>query len=348
MATDFSLLGGTQLGSIPSSMQAGFTAAGGAPTSGINLSGLLTGLLGTAGNVYNLNQLSSAQQQAGQMAQQQAQFRPVGVTTRFGRSGFQYGPDGRLTGAGYQVAPDVAAMREALLGISGGALQQAQQQQAMQNQVNQAAQGLFGLGQQYVAESPQAAAQRFMAQQQELLAPQDERALAQLQTQQFRRGTGGLAMGATGATPMGAPGLRAANPAMEAFYNAQQQRNAQLAAQAQQEGQRQVTFGQGLLGGALNLQQGGYEAQQRALAPFSSGFGLSTGVEQAGMQPLTTGAQLGAGNAAAAEALLRSYSNAALTDLQRGTAVVGGVQNANIVGALADPVSKLIGKLFGG
>jgi hypothetical protein len=237
-------------------------------------------------------------------------------------------------------------MRESLLGISGGALQQAQQQQAMQQQVNQAAQGLFGLGQQYVAESPQAAAQRFMAQQQELLAPQDERALAQLQTQQFRRGTGGLSMGATGATPMGAPGLRAANPAMEAFYNAQQQRNAQLAAQATQAGQQQVQFGQGLLGGALNLQQGGYGAQQAALAPFSTGFQQATGVEQAGMQPLLTGAQLGAGNVAAAQALLNSQGAAALTDAQRNAAVIGGVQNIGNV--LADPVAKLIGKLFGG
>jgi hypothetical protein len=345
---DFSLLGGTQLGSIPSSMQAGFTAAGGAPTGGLNLPGVLTSLFNTAGNVYGLNQLSSAQQQAGQMAQQQAQFRPVGVTTRFGRSGFQYGPDGRLIGAGYQVAPDVAAMREALLGISGGALQQAQQQQAMQNKVNQAAKGLFGLGQEYIAESPQAAAQRYMTQQQELLAPSDERALAQLQNRLFRTGTTGLAMGATGETPGGAPGLRAANPALEAFYNAQQQRNAQLAAQAQQEGQRQVTFGQGLLGGALNLQQGGYEAQQRALAPFSSGFGLSTGVEQAGMQPLNLGAQLGAGNAAAAEALLRSYSAAAQADAARNAAVVGGFQNLNTGNALSDPIAKLIGKLFGG
>jgi hypothetical protein len=346
MATSFSLLGGNQLGTIPTAMQAGFTAAGGAPAAGIDYNKLLGGLFTTIGNTYGLNQLSSAQQQAGQAAAAQAQFRPVGVTTRFGRSGFQYGPDGRLIGAGFQVAPDVAAMRESLLGISGGALQQAQQQQAMQQQVNQAAQGLFGLGQQYVAESPQAAAQRFMAQQQELLAPLDERALAQLQTQQFRRGTGGLSMGATGATPMGAPGLRAANPAMEAFYNAQQQRNAQLAAQATQAGQQQVQFGQGLLGGALNLQQGGYGAQQAALAPFSTGFQQATGVEQAGMQPLLTGAQLGAGNVAAAQALLNSQGAAALTDAQRNAAVIGGVQNIGNV--LADPVAKLIGKLFGG
>jgi len=323
---------------------AGFNAAGGTPaSSGVDLTGLFRNIIGTAGNVYSSNQAADAAQQAGQLAAQQAQFRPVGVTTRFGRSGFQYGPDGRLIGAGYQVAPDVAAMREALLGISGGALQQAQQQQAMQNQVNQAAQGLFGLGQQYVAESPQAAAQRYMTQQQELLAPSDERALAQLQNRLFRTGTTGLAMGATGETPMGAPGLRAANPALEAFYNAQQQRNAQLAAQAQQAGQQQVTFGQGLLGGALNLQRGGYEAQQGALAPFASGFGQAGAVEQQGLQALNTGAQLGGGNTAAAQATLAGQAGANQAIANRNTSIVGGVTNV-----LADPVAKLIKSLFGG
>ena len=312
----------------------------------IDYTGLLSGLINTAGNVYSSNQAANAAQQAGQLAAQQAQFRPVGVTTRFGRSGFQYGPDGRLIGAGYQVAPDVAAMREALLGISGGALQQAQQQQEMQNKVNQAAQGLFGLGQQYVAESPQAAAQRYMTQQQELLAPSDERALAQLQNRLFRTGTTGLAMGATGETPSGAPGLRAANPALEAFYNAQQQRNAQLAAQAQQAGQQQVTFGQGLLGGALNLQQGGYGAQQAALAPFGTGFTQAGNVEQAGLQPLTLGAQLGAGNTAAAQAMFAGQAGANQAIANRNTSLVGGVNQA--VNILSDPVSQLIGKLFGG
>ena len=340
---DFSLFGNS---TVPSAMQAGFNAAGGTPAAGINYTNLLSGLIGTAGNIYAANQAAGAAQQAGQMAAQQAQFRPVGVTTRFGRSGFQYGPDGRLIGAGYQVAPDVAAMREALLGISGGALQQAQQQQAMQNRVNEAAQGLFGLGQQYVAESPQAAAQRYMTQQQELLAPSDERALAQLQNRLFRTGTTGLAMGATGETPGGAPGLRAANPALEAFYNAQQQRNAQLAAQAQQAGQQQVQFGQGLLGGALNLQQGGYGAQQAALAPFSTGFQQAGAVEQQGMQPLNLGAQLGAGSNAAAQAMFAGQAGANQAIANRNTSLVGGVNQA--VNILSDPVSQLIGKLFGG
>ena len=98
----------------------------------IDFGNLLGGLLGAAGNVYAANRAADSAQQTGQAALAQAQFRPVGVTTRFGRSGFQYSPEGRVIGAGYEVAPDIAAMRESLLGISGGALQQAQRQQGMQ------------------------------------------------------------------------------------------------------------------------------------------------------------------------------------------------------------------------
>lgn len=333
--------------STPNPLVAGFNAAGTPASSDINLTGLLSGLIGTAGNIYSSNQAAAAAQNIANQQAQASQFRPVGVTTRFGRSGFQFSPEGQLIGAGYQVAPDVAAMREALLGISGGALQQAQQQQAMQNQVNQAAQGLFGLGQQYVAESPQAAAQRFMAQQQELLAPSDERALAQLQNRLFRTGTTGLSMGATGETPGGAPGLRAANPALEAFYNAQQQRNAQLAAQAQQAGQQQVTFGQGLLGGALNLQQGGYGAQQAALAPFSTGFQQAGRVEAIGQEPFTLGVGLGSPITAASQAAAKAQASGQLAAQQeaenRNSMVIGAATNV-----LADPVAKLIKSLFGG
>lgn len=344
MATSFSLVPQTSTNPLV----AGFNAAGGAPTQGIDYTGLFRNLIGTAGNIYASNQAANAAQQIGAQQAQASQFRPVGVTTRFGRSGFQFDPaTGQLTGAGYQVAPDVAAMREALMGISGGALQQAQQQQAMQQQVNQAAQGLFGLGQQYVAESPQAAAQRFMAQQQELLAPSDERALAQLQNRLFRTGTTGLSMGATGETPSGAPGLRAANPAMEAFFNAQQQRNAQLAAQAAQAGQQQVQFGQGLLGGALNLQRGGYGAQQEALSPFATGLRQAATTESLGQGAFDLGVGLGAPVTAAATAAARAQAAGQLAAQQeaenRNSMLVGAATNV-----LADPVAKLIKSLFGG
>jgi len=75
------------------------------------------------------------------------------------------------------------------------------------------------------------------------------------------------------------------------------------------------------------------------LAPFSTGFQQAAGVEQVGMQPLSTGAQLGAGNTAAAQMLQQGLNTANQLTANRNTAVVG---------ALSDPVAQLIGKLFGG
>lgn len=159
---------------------------------------LLTGLLGAGASIYSANQQSNALQNAASQAAQQSQFRPVGITTRFGSSGFQYNPiTGQLQGAGYQVAPDVAAMREALLRLSGGQLSQAQQAQAMYPYIGQAAQGLFGLGLGYLGQTPQGAAQNWMSQQQQLLAPGREQELARLTTSEFNRGTLGLGVGAT-------------------------------------------------------------------------------------------------------------------------------------------------------
>ena len=166
----------------------------------IDWTSLIAPGLNLLGSAYGANQQADIATQQAQMSQ----FRPVGVTTRFGKSGFTYDPTtGQLTGAGYQVAPDVAAMREGLLGLAGGQLSQAQQAQAFQPQFTQAGQGLFNLGQGYIAQSPQQAAQDWMAKQQQLLAPGREQQLAQLTNQEFQRGTLGLATGATqaGYTP---------------------------------------------------------------------------------------------------------------------------------------------------
>ncbi len=65
--------------------------------------------IGSLGTNYAANQAAGKAASSAQTAAQMAQFRPVGVTTRFGKSGFNYDPTtGQLIGAGYQVAPDVA------------------------------------------------------------------------------------------------------------------------------------------------------------------------------------------------------------------------------------------------
>ena len=306
---------------------------------------LIAPLLGTAGSVYSSNQAANATTNAANAAAQAAQFRPVGVTTRFGKSGFQYDPaSGQLIGAGYQVAPDVAAMREGLMGLAGTGIGQAQGAQAQQAGITQAGQGLFNLGQQYVAQTPQAAAQQYMAQQQQLLAPGREQQLAQLTNQQQQQGRLGLATGATTEGYMaGAQGLQAANPQMAALYNARAQQDAQLAAQAQQAGQQQVQFGQGLMTGGLNLQGQGYGLQTQALAPYTNYMAGATGLENQGLNALTQGLGLGssitAGSTAAANIQNAAAQQAAALQMQRNNAVVGG---------LTDPISQLISGLSGG
>ena len=157
------------------------------------------------------------------------------------------------------------------------------------------------LGGQYLAETPEQVAQKYMQRQLDLLAPSRERQYAQLQNQLFQTGRGGLAVGGTGTRPGGGAGLAAANPEMEAYYNALAQQDAALAAQAQEQGQRQLAFGTGLFGQGAGL-YGGYESGVTgALNPFTTTLGGVSTLESLGMQPLDIGAQLG-GRAATAGA----------------------------------------------
>lgn len=258
---------------------------------------------------------ADAQLKSAQLAAEEARFRPVGITTRFGQSQFQTGPDGRVTGAGYTLDPTLRAYQDRFMGLAGGGLSQAEMAQQQFAPLQQGAQGLFGLGQQYLAQSPQQAAQQYMAGQQELLAPSRERQMAQLQNQLFQTGRGGLAVGATGARPSGAGGLGAASPEMEAYYNAIAQQDAQLAAGAQQAGMDQARFGAGLLGTGGNLLTQGYQGQTAALGPYEAYLAQMKQLEALGQQPLDLGINIGAKgqSTAGAQALLQGGMGAAQT-----------------------------------
>jgi hypothetical protein len=176
-----------------------------------------------------------------------------------------------------------------------------------------AAQGLFGLGEGYLAETPQEAAQRFMAQQQELLAPSRERQLAQVQQGLFNTGRGGLAVGATSARPSGAAGLGAASPELEAYYNALAQQDALLATQATQGGMDQTRFGAGLFATGGNLLTQGYQGQVTALGPFEAYLQQLQNIEGLGRQSLDIGSALGGriASPSGAQALLSGGTSAA-------------------------------------
>lgn len=258
-----------------------------------------------------------AQLESARLAAEAAKFRPVGVTTRYGTSNFQFDPSGYLSGAGYTVSPELQAYQNRLQALTGGALSQAEMAQQQYAPLQQSATGLFNLGQQYLQQSPEQVAQQYMQQQQDLLAPSRERQMAQLQNQLFQTGRGGLSVGATGARPSGAAGLGAASPEMEAYYNALAQQDAQLAAQAQQAGQQQLAFGTGLFGQGAGL-LGGYESGVTgALNPFTTTLGGVSTLESLGMQPLDIGAQLGGRSAQAGanvgQSLLQGGVSAAKT-----------------------------------
>lgn len=241
---------------------------------------------------------AQAQLEAARIAADAARFRPVGVTTGFGASQFGFDPSGNLVSAGYTLAPELQAQRNRLMALSGIGLTQAEQAPAAYAPLGQAAQGLFGLGQQYLAQSPEQVAQQYMQQQRGLLAPGREQQLAQLQNQMFQTGRGGLAVGGTSGMG-GGVALGATNPELQAYYNAIAQQDAQLAAQAQQAGQQQLAFGTGLFSTGANLLGGMYGGQVAALSPFTSYLGGAGTVEQLGQQGLEIGSALGGRSATA-------------------------------------------------
>ena len=255
---------------------------------------ILGGLLGGSSARRAAQAQADAQIKAAQIAAEEARFRPVGITTRFGQSQFEYGPEGRVSGAGYELAPEFRGMQERLLGLAGQGLTQAEMAPAQFAPLTTAGQRLFGLGEQYLADTPEQVAARYMASQQALLAPSRERQLAAIQNQNFQTGRSGLAVGATGARPGGGAGLGAANPELEAYYNALAQQDARLAAEAQEAGQRQLAFGTGLFGTGAQMFDLYGRGQAGALAPYSAYLGGATTLEDLAQQPLNVGINIGA------------------------------------------------------
>jgi len=355
-----------------------------------------------------------------------SQFRPIGTTTRFGTSQFQVDPTtGQLTSAGYQLTPELKAMQDRVMALTGQGLTEAEQAAGRYAPLTAGAQGLFGLGQQYLgtqqgapigqmaqqymqsqagqpltnlglgylAKSPEEAASEYMRSQMDLLAPSRERQLSQLQNQLFNTGRGGLSVGATGVRPGGGQGLRAASPEMEAYYNALAQQDAQLAAGAQQAGQQRAQFGAGLyqqgtgltqaqqlagaglygqgvgltqqgqqfgaglLGSGANLLGAYGQGLTGAYAPFSTGIGVGSQLEQLGQQPLSISQQLAqlssASGARAGELGIRGTAAAAAARLPSmqynplSRALVGAGGNTQFGGALGEFIGGALPGLFG-
>ena len=253
--------------------------------------GLLGGIMAGDSARSAANTSAQAQLEAARIAADAAKFRPVGVTSRYGTSQFTTDAQGNLTGAGYNVSPEYQAYQQQLSGLMGQQLQQGLGAQQQYAPLQGAAGSLFNLGQGYLAQSPEQAAQKYMEQQQALLAPSREQQSALLMNQLQNSGRTGLSV-AQGS------GLMAANPEAAALANARAMQDLQLAANATQAGQQQTAFGAGLFGTGANLLGSYQQGQVGALSPFQASLGVQSGIEQLGQNPLTLGAGLG-GQAAA-------------------------------------------------
>jgi hypothetical protein len=262
-------------------------------------------------------QSAAAQLESARLAAEAQKFRPVGITSRFGKSNFTMDDQGYLSGAGYELSPELRAYQDRLMKLAGNRLTEAEQADQRYAGFVPASEQLFGLGSQYMAESPEAVAARYMQKQQDLLAPGRERQYAQLQNQLYQTGRGGLSVGATGMRPGGGQGLRATNPELEAYYNALAQQDAALAAQAEQAGQQQIQFGTGLYGAGANLLGLREAGLASSLNPFTTTLGGASTLESLGQQPLDIGAQLGGKSATAGanvgQSLLQGGLSAAKT-----------------------------------
>lgn len=267
----------------------------------------------------------AAQQQAeaAKQAGYAASFRPVGVSTRFGSSQFTEEIDPvsglpRVTAAGYTLDPQLRSIQDRVLGLTEGALGTAEQAQMAAMPLGGAAQNLFSLGEQYLAESPEALRQRYMAQQMGLLEPGRQREEERLASSVFGRGRAGLNIGDMG------------QPELFALASARRQQDLGLAAQAEQQAQQQLGYGASLFGTGASLLGQQYGIPTQALGPLQSYLGTAGTIEEMGQQPFQLGMQVGGAGAQAgssAGSLLGSgLSQAAATRFQ-------GVQQANAANA---------------
>ena len=393
------------------------------PFMGALISGGL-GLLGSSMSASSQQGAAEAQAraqiEAARIAAEEARFRPVGITNRFGSSQFSFGipgvsaptidqfktreqqladamrnpassgggwqdwaygnagagtptldqfktpeeqlaaatadyqsrlaSEGRLTGAGYELSPELLAQQDRLMALSNQGLTDAEGAAARYAPLREAGQGLFDLGKQYLSQSPEEVAAKYMAQQQSLLAPGRERQYSGLQNQLFNTGRAGLAVGGTGERPDGTAGLAAANPEMEAYYNALAQQDLGLASEAQRRGQENLAFGTTLYNTGAGL-LGGYDTGvMSALNPYAAYLGGATNLESLGQQPLTIGSELG-GRAATAggnagQYLLQGGMGAAST---RGS-VAGLNPTADFLSGLGgnERFTNYLSGLFGG
>lgn len=248
------------------------------------VSGLVGGAMNLAGGLIGGSKAADAAKgqaealrAAGDRASAMAAFTPYGMSTAFGTSNFQ---DGR---GSYTLSPQLKAIQDRLFAQTD-AYDPTQVAQAAQP-IYGGASGLFSLGQQYLAKSPEQAAQDYMAQQQGLLSSSRAADLARVQNANFGRGTGGLAVNTgTGGAP--------SNPLAQALFNAQARQDLELAAKADEAGMARTRFGAGLFGTGGELLGQIPRLTTAGYGPLEAQLGLLKTTEAMGQDPFRLSQEL--------------------------------------------------------
>lgn len=292
------------------------------------------GLTDISGTQSRGEAAAAAQREAAQRAAQISAFRPVGMTTRFGTSQFgltDVGGVPRVTSASYTVAPDLKAIQDQLMGLTGGALVSAGEAQMAAQPLGMAAQRLFNLGGQYIAESPEAARQRIFDELQAVRQPAQRQEEQRLASTVFGRGRAGLNIGGVG------------QPELYSLAAARQAQRAQDVALANQQAQQQIQFGTGLFGTGAGMLGQQYAIPTQALGPLQSLLGTTSTIENLGQQPFQLGLQVGGaaqpGATAGAQMLQAGLSSAAATERAAGDAASQ---------QLTSFMNKMLGSAIGG
>jgi len=221
-----------------------------------------------------LRKLAKKQEAAGKAYQAAVQFKPVGTTNAFGTTNYTYNPQGQLETAGYTLSPELQALSQRGIRDAGDTGMQ------FADQATSGGLRLGDLSKQYLATSPEQAAQDYIRSQNALLRPGQDQAYADLQLRLANTGRGGLSVAQGG-------DLMSANPEAAAYYNALAQRDMGLAAQADEYGRNRIRFGADLQGQGLKLGAAAY-------APSQAGLAYSQGVEGLGQGNLALGLDIGA------------------------------------------------------
>jgi hypothetical protein len=290
------------------------------------MGGVVRSVLGSVTGAKQTIGAANAAADQQRLAAQASAFRPVGMTSRFGTSQFTRDTDPTtglpyISAAEYTAAPELQALQNQLFGQFGTGAQLADYTSDQYMPLAGAANALFGFGAQQLAESPQAARDRYIQGQQAALAPMQEQTLAGLRNRLFQTGRQGLGTGGTAAGNMAQT-----NPELAAYYNALAQQQAQISAGADAAVQAQQQNAAGLFGQGAGLLGTLTSGQASAYAPLQNLLGLSSQVEGMAQTPLQLGLQLGTAQIPGQTAYSQGMSQAAQTQY-------GGVQAANAANA---------------